>query len=170
MGHGGKRERSGRKPGVPNKESIEAQQRGEIVEHVKKALRAEGYLADAKAANRRSGKDVLEMFLPVLTNMAVYHQPTPPGVEPQNPNGLTYEKNVAEFDRWYRLTKETAEAVAAFQTPKMKSIVMPAPPPEQRAPVVPPAGALPKGSNVVNLRDPKEVAKQYQRLMRGAAK
>ncbi len=104
----------GRAKGIPNKATIE------------KALIAEREIEKAKNSGRKLAKEIMQEFLPVLAGICAYYQPTFPGMTQQNLHG-----NATEFERWYKHVLETAKALAPFESPTFRAIMV-APPPQQK--------------------------------------
>lgn len=109
--------RGGRKPGVPNRITIE------------RALKAEKEMLAAHDDHRKLAKDVLEEFMYAFRDMAVHHQPFPAPTDEEIEKGERSPSPV-EFERWGRLTVDCAKALAPFQSPQLRAIMVtpPAPP------------------------------------------
>ena len=102
----GRKKTGGRKSGVRNKTTqrrIDAAERAIVL---------------AKAGGKRLAREVLEDFLELFSAIALTHQPALPGAEP-NPN--CDEK---KFEKFARLAVETATALASYQTPKLKAVLV----------------------------------------------
>ena len=102
----GRKKTGGRKAGVPNKTT---QRRIDAAERA---------IALAKAGGKRLAREVLEDFLELFSAIARTHEPTPPGAE-RNPN---YDEK--KFEKFARLAVETATALASYQTPKLKAVLV----------------------------------------------
>ena len=61
---------------------------------------------------------MLEDFLELFSAIALTHQPALPGAEP-NPN-----HDEKKFEKFARLAVETATALASYQTPKLKAVLV----------------------------------------------
>ena len=103
----------GRAKGVPNKATLQ------------KALIAERTVADARMSGRKLAKEILDDFMQLFAGMAAHYQPTPPD-RPQNPS-----QDEPMFEKYGRLAVETAKALANYQSPTFRAIVV-APPPEEK--------------------------------------
>jgi hypothetical protein len=79
---------------------------------------AERTIVLAKAGGKRLAREVLEDFLELFSAIALTHEPTPPGAEP-NPN---YDEK--KFEKFARLAVETATALASYQMPKLKAVLV----------------------------------------------
>ena len=102
----GRKKTGGRKAGVRNQTTqrrIDAAERAVLL---------------AKAGGKRLARDVLEDFLELFSAIALTHQPAPPGAE-RNPN---YDEK--KFEKFARLAVETATALASYQTPKLKAVLV----------------------------------------------
>jgi hypothetical protein len=98
----------GRKKGTPNKATLE------------KALAAEAELQKAKEEHRPLAKDVLDSLMGTFVNAALPYQPT---------KGQRMQPEQADnYERWARLAMECAKALAPYQSPTFRAIVVaPAP-------------------------------------------
>jgi hypothetical protein len=102
----GRKKTGGRKAGVRNKTTqrrIDAAERAIVL---------------AKAGGKRLAREVLEDFLELFSAIALTHQPAPPGAE-RNPN---YDEK--KFEKFARLAVEIATALASYQTPKLKAVLV----------------------------------------------
>jgi hypothetical protein len=102
----GRKKTGGRKAGVRNKTTqrrIDAAERAIVL---------------AKAGGKRLAREVLEDFLELFSAIALTHQPAPPRAE-RNPN---YDEK--KFEKFARLAVETATALASYQTPKLKAVLV----------------------------------------------
>ena len=102
----GRKKTGGRKAGVRNKTTqrrIDAAERAIVL---------------AKAGGKRLAREVLEDFLELFSAIALTHQPDLPGVE-RNSN---YDEK--KFEKFARLAVETATALASYQTPKLKAVLV----------------------------------------------
>src|SRR5262245_14991047 len=103
--------RGGRGPGTPNKDVME------------KALIAERAWQDIGMSKRKLAKDVIEDFMQVFCKVARLYEPKE-GVRPST-------KLAAEYERWAKNAVDAAKALAPYQSPTMKAIVV-APMPDQQ--------------------------------------
>jgi hypothetical protein len=102
----GRKKTGGRKAGVRNKTTqrrIDAAERAIVL---------------AKAGGKRLAREVLEDFLELFSAIALTHQPALPGAE-ANPS---YDEK--KFEKFARLAVETATALASYQTPKLKAVLV----------------------------------------------
>jgi hypothetical protein len=102
----GRKKTGGRKAGVRNKTTqrrIDAAERAILL---------------AKAGGKRLAREVLEDFLELFSAIALTHQPALPGAE-RNPN---YDEK--KFEKFARLAVETATALAGYQTPKLRAVLV----------------------------------------------
>ena len=72
----------------------------------------------AKAGGKRLAREVLEDFLELFSAIALTHQPALPGEER---NSNCDEK---KFEKFARLAVEIATALASYQTPKLKAVLV----------------------------------------------
>ena len=102
----GRKKTGGRKAGVPNKTTqrrIDAAERAIVL---------------AKAGGKRLAREVLEDFLELFSAIALTHQPALPGAE----RNLNYDEK--KFEKFARLAVDTATALASYQTPKLKAVLV----------------------------------------------
>jgi hypothetical protein len=102
----GRKKTGGRKAGVHNKTTqrrIDAAERAIVL---------------AKAGGKRLAREVLEDFVELFSAIALTHQPALPGAEP-NPS---YDEK--KFEKFARLAVDTATALASYQTPKLKAVLV----------------------------------------------
>jgi hypothetical protein len=102
----GRKKTGGRKAGVRNKTTqrrIDAAERAIVL---------------AQAGGKRLAREVLEDFVQLFSAIAQTHQPALPGAEP-NPN---YDEK--KFEKFARLAVDTATALAGYQTPKLKAVLV----------------------------------------------
>ena len=104
----------GRPPG-PSKATIE------------RTLIAERITGEASMAGKKLAKEVLDDFMNLFAGMAAVYQPLAPG-HIARPGTAPDE---AKFEKYARLTVETARALAPFQSPTFRAIVIAPPPPER---------------------------------------
>jgi len=102
----GRKKTGGRKAGVRNKTT---QRRIDAAERT---------ILLAKAGGKRLAREVLEDFVELFSAIALTHQPALPGAE-RNPN---YDEK--KFEKFARLAVETATALASYQTPKLKAVLV----------------------------------------------
>lgn len=114
----------GRPKGAKNKTTIE---RNRIAAEI-----AARTVIDAKTTGKKLAKEVLDDLMHLFVGMAAHHQPTPPGAPPV----AGARPDEARFEKYARLALETARALASYQSPTFRAIVVaPAPDanqPEQR--------------------------------------
>ncbi len=139
----------GRKAGTPNKRTLEAVEKARIE------------VENARGANKRLAKEVLEDFMHLFASMAATYQPLQPGMEPDEKRSPDEEK----FQIYAKLAVDTAKSLADFQSPKFRAIMVTAP-----------AGGddigkplVSKDGNVLTIDDPIAAARVYARIMKGAA-
>lgn len=132
---------AGRQKGTPNKRTTELVERARV--------QAE----QAKGRNVKLGKDVLEEFMLLFGGMAASHQPLPPGVS--RPGHVSNEE---KFLVYARLTVDTAKALAEYQSPKFRAIMVTAPAAE-----TPPRTI---DGNVTQLKDPVAMARVYAQMVK----
>lgn len=99
--------------------------RGPRKSTIEKALIAEATSLKAQVNGKRLAKDVLEEFMFLFGGMAAYYQPLPPG----QPIPVDRKPDEAAFERWARLTVETAHKLAPFQSPTFKAVLVQSGPP-----------------------------------------
>lgn len=120
--------KGGRPKGSRNKKVLEREERARLdALQLEKFREIEG---DASAAARmvqraeRTGiklaKDVLNDFMQLFAGMAAVYQPLPPGVEV--PPGR--QPNESKFREYAVLAKETAAALAPFQSPRYSAVMV----------------------------------------------
>lgn len=134
----------GRQKNTPNKATTE---RAELARLQNEESRRRGI---------KLGKEVLEEFMLLFAGMAASHQPLPRGVV--RPGHVEREE---KFLTYARLTVETAKALAEYQSPKFRAIMVTAPPPE------PPARTI--DGNVTAINDPVALARVYQQMVKRVA-
>lgn len=139
--------RGGRAKGVKNK--------GEI----QKAILAERAIANAKASGRKLAVEHMQDYIGVLAGMAAYYQPTFPGMSQQNPHG-----DPAEFERWFGPFLDLAKALANYESPKMRDVMITAVP-LREAPVAPTIDG-----NVISINDPVALSRVYRRMIQAPKK
>ena len=110
----------GRKPGTPNKATIE------------KAIIAERIVNEAEMKGRKLGKEVLEEFMVMFAGIAAAHQPGEATREAIKAWSNT--KDQVTFERYASLATTTAKELAKYQSPQLRAVmVAPAPQPNQGA-------------------------------------
>ena len=144
----------GRSKGTPNKRTLERIEEARIA------------VENAKGAGKKLAKDVLEEFMHLFAQMALAYQPATPGmVRAPGPKGRA-KGDEAKFQIYSKLTVDTAKALADFQSPKFRAIMVSAPAAgagELGQPVVGRQG------NVVTIDDPVAAARVYARIMKQGA-
>lgn len=118
----------GRVKGVPNKANIE------------KIALAERIMAEqAGKPGRKLGKELLEEFAVMFAGLAASFQPTPlvAGQTLSAADMETWAKSYKEplFEKYAKLAAKCANDFADFQSPRMGTVQVPAPPPESRGQV-----------------------------------
>jgi len=142
----------GRGAGTPNKRRTEALERARL--NVENARLSPARGGEPTQQLKKLGKDMLEDYMMAFHNQAVVYQPLPPGVSIP---GRTPDPD--KFKEWGMLVVTTAKALAEFQSPKLRAVVLSAP-----ANDLPPPREV--GGNVVALNDPNAIARVYQRLVK----
>lgn len=116
-GKGGAREGAGRKKGGVNKATLEAQlataekQLADLVQQRE---------AEREGRGRKQAVDVLDDVMHAAYGLMAQHQPLQPGEMPS----LGREPNDEKFRYFMEQTKDAAAKLAAFQSPKFKSITI----------------------------------------------
>jgi hypothetical protein len=98
---GGKRPNAGRRPGIPNKATIE------------RALIAEQVMARATL-----GKETLDAFMIEFAALANHYRPALPG-HPANPN-----EDEERYLKFARLAVDAATRLAPYQSPTLRAVVV----------------------------------------------
>jgi hypothetical protein len=107
---GGKRPNAGRRPGIPNKATIE------------RALNAEQVMARATMEAKPLGKETLDAFMTEFAALANHHRPALPG-HPVNPT-----EDEERYLKFARLAVDAATRLAPYQSPTFRAVVVaPAP-------------------------------------------
>lgn len=107
---------------------------------IEKAALAERLLAEAgPKAGRKLGRELIEEFAVMFAGLAASFQPTPavPGA-PLSPADMeVWAKSYKEplFEKYAKLAAKCANDFADFQSPRMGTVQVPAPPPENRGQV-----------------------------------
>lgn len=133
---------AGRQKGTPNKTTTE---RAELARLQNEESRRRGV---------KLGKDVLEEFMLLFGGIAASYQPLPVGAA--SPPGHVVDEE--KFLTYARLTVDTAKALAEFQSPKFRAIMVTAPAPD------PPPRVI--DGNVTQLKDPVAMARVYQQMVK----
>lgn len=120
--------RGGRAKGTSNKATIE------------KAALAERIMQEAgPKPGRKLGKELLEEFAVMFAGLAASFQPVPamPGQALSAQDMETWAKSYKEplFEKYAKLAAKCANDFADFQSPRMGTVQVPAPPPESRGQV-----------------------------------
>lgn len=150
---GGARVGAGRKPGIPNKSTIQ------------KVEAAVARVEAARASGKKLAIEVIEEFMHLFAGMSAHHQPIPPGqVVPTN-----RDPNEGKFLTYAKLTLEAAGELAAYQSPKLRAIAHYLPPPPGSPGAVPLAqpgdDAKVVGGNVTRIDDPNVLVRVYREIM-----
>lgn len=138
--------RGGRKKGVPNKANIE------------RALLAERELIGAKAAGKKLAKEVLDDFMQLFKGIAETYYAVLPGA----PIPKSHSRNEAMFEKYAKLTVDTAKALATYQSPTFRAIQVIAPPGPDKPPQI-------GDGNVIRLDDPDALMRVYKRRIASVA-
>jgi hypothetical protein len=128
-GRGGARPGAGRPEG-PSKATIE------------RALIAERAVENAKGAGRKLAKEILDDFMNRFAKMAEKYQNQP--------------KAEDKFEKWARLTVDTATRLAPFQSPTFRAVAVTVPPPARTEVDL---------TNVIPLDDPVAASRVYHRIV-----
>lgn len=153
--------RGGRKAGTPNKKTIIAMEEQRLAEIAKTAERER---VAKERAHIPLGKDVLEDYMQAFAGIAAIYQ-NKLLAEYQQTQTMT-AATLNEFERWGSLTATTAKALADFQSPKFKAIMVSVPGDQNRQPE-------PKtidGAKVIEINDPVAVARVYTNMVKSARK
>jgi hypothetical protein len=113
MPRGGRRANSGRRRGSKNKATIE------------KAIIAERDLAETQASGKKLAKEVIEDLMNTFVDLAAYYRPVMPGQPETNRHA---DKD--EFEKHAIHAFEMAKALAPYQSPTFRAVMV-APPPSQ---------------------------------------
>jgi hypothetical protein len=143
---GGAGRGQGRKPGIPNRATLE------------RAIQAINQTDEAKRNGKKLAKEVLEEFMLLFTGMAATYQPLPPGTAPVPGR----EPNEAKFVEYAKLAVETAADLAKYQSPTFKAMAV-----TMSTPAIPGDGARTIGGNVIDMSDQTQVARVYREIMQG---
>ena len=92
----GRKKTGGRIKGVRNKKTLS------------RIAEAEAVVASARAKGRKLALEVIEDYMQLFSALA-----------------MTSKDNEAEFEKYARLTVETATALASYQSPKLKAVFVP---------------------------------------------
>jgi hypothetical protein len=93
-------------------------------------------IARAQAKQVPLGKDALSTFLGIFMSRASHYNSRGTEPDPDDPKKVRDKNpnaNEAKFEKWARLAVDTAKAVAPYQSPTFRAIMM-APPPPENAP------------------------------------
>jgi hypothetical protein len=160
-GRGGFVPGSGRKKGSKNKSTIQK-------ELVAKEVLARNAMTIANAGDRhpnttdpnvKLATKVLEEFMMLFAGMAATHQPLPDGMPV--PQGRKPDED--KFLRYAELTRDTAKALAPYQSPTFKAMSVSVNPTEQQ-PTRPGDNA-----KIIDLKDAKVMGQVYMRLIKSGA-
>jgi hypothetical protein len=143
----------GRQKGTKNRRTIEAAEEARIA------------VENAKGAGKKLAKEVLEDFMHLFAQMAMAYQPATPGmIRPPGPKARA-KGNEEKFQVYSKLTVDTAKALADFQSPKFRAIMVSAPAAEHGDG----APQITKDGNVLTIDDPIAAARVYARIMKSGA-
>jgi hypothetical protein len=120
--------RGGRPKGAKNKVTLE------------KALASERIIAEQQGRPGRTlGKEIVEEFAVMFAGLAASFQPTPaaPGATLSAEDMEAWARSYKEplFEKYAKLAAKCASDFADFQSPRMGTVQVPAPAPEQRGQV-----------------------------------
>lgn len=116
-GKGGAREGAGRKKGGVNKATLEAQLATAEKQLMELVQQRE---AEREGRGRKQAVDVLDDVMHAAYGLMAQHQPLQPGEVP----AAGREPNDEKFRYFMEQTKDAAAKLAAFQSPKFKSITI----------------------------------------------
>jgi hypothetical protein len=121
----------GRAKGVPNKKTVEREERERIArEAAANAVAAEAaaeVLERKGTPDTKRAKKVLENFMELFAGMAAVYQPLAPGQRLEDlPPAIAAgrQPDEAKFDKYATLAVETAHKVAPFQDPRYSAMVI----------------------------------------------
>lgn len=149
MPRGGRRPNSGRRPGTRNRRSIGLAER-----MVGFGTTSPSPLPPQTQSNPLA-RDILEDFMLRYADMALYHQPRPAD-QPPNPHA-----DEEKFHRCARLALRFASALAPYQSPTLRTIVV-APPPTNDS-----GEASKFFEDRSKPIDPIEATRMYRRMLNG---
>lgn len=167
MPRGGPRFPTGRRPGSKNKSTIEREKRA--------AEEAARELADARAGRRRLPKDILEQMAATLFSMTAYYAPIPPG----QPVPANRGPDEGKFLQYAELTIYAAAQAAKYFHPTFKGHHVSLAPDQTGMPGAGPGigpapgtpaaadAAKPVKGEVIDLKDPKVMLREYQKMING---
>jgi len=147
-----KGERIGRSKGTPNKRTTEAMERARL--DIENATTA-GTNTAIGELRKKLGKDVLEEWMMRFGALANRYEPIGKRVKGRKPDE-------AKFLRYAELTVTTAKALADFQSPKFRAIMVAASPDQQPGM----RDITPAADNVLQIKDPIATARVYQRMVK----
>lgn len=150
--------RGGRSKGTPNKTTLQRLEAERI------AKQAQDEVNKANLAKVKLGKDILEDYVGAFHNVAAVFQNRiatdyAAGLEPK-------ASDLAAFKQWGGMVVDTADRLAAFQSPKFKAIAIVAPPPSHPAPPL----MIGKDGNVIDIpKDAVTLSRLYQQMIKKPA-
>lgn len=144
----------GRKKGGLNKRTIEKVEEARIA------------VENARGAGKKLAKEVLEDFMHLFARMADAHHGAALGqqtaIQP-NGNKPVFEPSEEKFQIYAKLAVDTAKALADFQSPKFRAIMVTAPTGDPEKPMVT------RDGNLLTIDDPIAAARVYARIMKAGA-
>lgn len=143
----------GRQKGTLNKKTVERLGAERV------AFQAQQEVNKAALKNVKLGKDVLEDYTFAFAALAGFYQNQV--VKALQASTEPTKADLAGFEKWGRLTAETAKSLADFQSPKFKAIAVMAPPPE-----IPHQKPGEIDGKVVPLHDAVALARIYAQTMK----
>lgn len=136
----------GRKKGGLNKRTIEKVEEARIA------------VENSRGAGKKLAKEVLEDFMHLFAGMAASYQPLPPGIV-----DARRQPDEEKFQIYAKLAVDTAKALADFQSPKFRAIMVTAPTGDPEKPMVT------RDGNLLTIDDPIAAARVYARIMKAGA-
>lgn len=119
---------------------------------IEKLAHASRQVGEARKMGRKMAIEVLDDLMHTAMGMAAKYQPPAQGADPVNPS---------EFKDWLQIAGKFAKALGEYQAPRLKAImaVQPAPIGEQPA-------TIDQEGNILDIDDPKKLARVYASLVR----
>lgn len=148
--------RGGRQAGVPNKATVEAQERArlaaEIATSMSRPLTQPAPAGAPAPVQRKLMRERLEELAEICIGAAAFFQPAAQGQRP-NPH-----ENWGEFHKWVETAIKAADKAADYQSPKYRAIAVASAAPEPKQ--------VGKGDgNVIPINDPVAAARVYRRIV-----
>ena len=116
----------GRRKGSKNKSTLEREELAarELAAREAALVDAESRVLTARRAGQKLGREVIEDLMNLGAGLSAHFQMNPPG-QPVNPN-----EDPDKFWKAAIFTLDCAKALADYQSPKLKAIMVSAPPPD----------------------------------------